>query len=228
MNMRRALMMLAALALFAPAARAADAALERSLHAFFDRGVVVAGARAELVSVGRWPDVRGAVRWSLPALRGHPARLFLIAEQGRGSHARRWYVPVRVHWWARAVVAREDIPARTVISPSMLTVRRADIAGRVGRWWRDPASVSGLRANRPIARGEVISSTAVRRLPLIQRGREVTILAARGGVRVTALGKALRSANAGEFVQVRNLRSKRIVQARVLDAHTVRVETGGA
>ncbi len=225
--MRRALIMLAALALFAPGAHAADAALERSLHAFFDRGVVVAGARAELISVQRWPDTRGAARWSLPSLRGHPAQLFLTAEQGRGSHTRRWYVPVRVHWWARAVVAREDIPARTVLSPSMLTIQRTDIAGRMGRWWQRPADLAGMRVSRPIVRGEVVSSTAVRRLPLIQRGREVTILASQGGVRVTALGKALRSANAGEFVQVRNLRSKRIIQARVLDAHTVRVELGG-
>ncbi len=231
MRMRPAILLLAALAIIqagAAPAEAADAALERSLHAFFHRGIVADGARAELVRVQRWPDTKGAARWRMPTLRGHPAQLFLTAIQGKGAHARRWYVPVRVRWWARAVVAREDIPARAILDPSMLTVAKADVAGRAGRWWREPGELAGVRANRPIARGEVVFSSAVRRPPLVQRGREVTILARVGGIRVTALGTALRAANRGEVVPVRNRRSKQIVQARVVDAHTVRVVVGGA
>lgn len=212
----------------APGASATDAAMAQSLQTFFAQGVTHDGARAELVHVQRWPDASGALRWTLPALRGHPAQLFLTATQGKGPRARRWYVPVRVRWWAKAVVAREDIPARAVLSPSMLTVTRANVAGHAGRWWRDPQELAGVRANHDIAKGEVVFSSSVRRPPLVQRGREVVILARIGGVRVTALGKALRAANAGETVPVRNLRSKQVIQARVVDAHTVRVVVGGA
>ncbi len=214
---------------------AEDSALRQSLYDFFAAGVTVDGATASLVSVSNWPDHAGALRWSLPPLHGHPRYFSLIAEQVArghgarrgGARARRWYVRVEVQWWARVAVAKSDIPARAMLNPSMVTMRRVDIAGRNGSGFSSPAAVDGLRLLRRARKGEPIYVAMTHRMPMIKRGQLVTIEARYGAVQVTTAGKALRSARRGELVLVENLRSKRQVQGTVVNAHTVRVAFGG-
>ena len=154
-------LILLAMLLGAQPAYAEDAAMHASLQSFFDRGVQLDGAKAELVDVMNWPDAKGKLRWHLPHLSGHPERVSMIAEQGEGSDMHRWYVPVRLHWWVKAVVAKDDVPPRTLLVASMLKRARVDIAGRSGDWWNDPAKLAGARTTRPIRAGEVIYSSYV-------------------------------------------------------------------
>lgn len=217
------------LALFIAAspAYAEDTAMHASLDAFFTHGVHVNGARAELISVQRWPETQGRLNWHLPNLRSHPGQISLIATRGAGTHVRRWYVPVRVHWWANAMVASRDMEARTIITSAMLEQKRVDIAGHAGRWWRDPQQLTGMRTTRPLRQGQAIFASFVKRPPLIRRGDEVSLMAHIGGIRVFATGKALKSAGLGDMVRVQNLRSKQIMQATVIGAHAVRVISRG-
>lgn len=220
-------LILLALLVGAQPAYAEDDAMRTSLQAFFDRGVQMDGAKAELDGVEHWPDAEGKLQWHLPHLSGHPERVSMIAEQGEGAHARRWYVPVRLHWWVNAVVAKEGVSARTLLVPSMLKHARVDVAGHSGHWWTKVGRLAGARTTRPLRAGEVVYSSYVIRPPLLRRGDMVTLVARIGGVQVTAVGKVLRPAGRGERVQVRNMRSKQILQATVVDKNTAYVFVGG-
>jgi len=209
-------------------ALAEDAPMKISLDAFFARGVHVNGATAELIGVQRWPNAKGRLIWHLPRMRKHPAQISMIATQGAGSHTRRWYVPVRVHWWADAVVVKNDTPARAMLTPPMLGRKRVDIAGHAGRWWNDTRQLVGTRTTRPLRKGQAVFSSYVKRPPLINRGDEVSMLAHIGGIQVFATGKALKSAGLGDTVRVQNIRSKQVMQATVIGAHAVRVILRGA
>ncbi|MDQ6957870.1 MAG: flagellar basal body P-ring formation chaperone FlgA [Mariprofundaceae bacterium] len=210
------------------AAWAEDTPMKASLDAFFAQGVRVSGATAKLIGVQRWPNAKGRLIWHLPRLRKHPVQISLIATQGTGLHARRWYVPVRVHWWADAVVVKNDTPTRAMLTPSMLDRKLVDVAGHAGRWWNDTRQLVGTRTTRPLQKGQAIFNSYVKRPPLIKRGDEVSMIAHIGGIRVFATGKALRSAGLGDTVRVQNIRSKQIMQATVSGAHTVRVISRGA
>lgn len=213
----------------APAATlAADAAMRDSLHAFFARGIVHQGAKAELVQVLRWPETSGRLHWRVPHMAGHPARMSLIAEQDRHGQTQRWYVPVRVHWWARAVVARGEIPPRARLNGAELAVKRVDVAGLSGHWWQNPARLRGARTLRLLPAGSVLLSSSIRRPPLLNNGDRITLIAQVSGVRVRASGKVLRNANIGDRIRVQNLGSREILQATIIDARTARVEAGGA
>lgn len=202
----------------------ADKMMQQSLYAFFNHGVVVQGATAELAGVDHWPEARGTMHWSLPlSLYGHPGRFSLIAEQG----ARRWYVSVRVHWMAEAIVTRKNIPARTLLTMDMMTKSRTDIAGHSGNWWNDARELAGMRLNRPLAAGAMIQSNQVTMPPLVKRGDTVTIILEAGGLHIRTEGTALRSAVAGERIMVRNMRSQEIIQAVVEKAGLVRVSLNG-
>ena len=198
--------------------------LEKSLHDFFAQGIHYQGAKAELIQVDRWPNVKGALRWHLPNISRHARRVSLIAEQGEGQNLRRWYVPVQLHWWANAVTVRQELPARSLLRSSMLQVQRKDVAGHTGIWWKKTTKLVGMRLTRPLHIGDVVSSYAVKRPPLIKRGDRVTIIVGNGSFLVRAAGKAMQAAGLGEKVLVQNMRSKKRIEAIVLDAHTVRVQ----
>jgi len=199
---------------------ASDSVMQQSLQNFFNNGVVVRGASAELIRVERWPDARGAIRWSLPlSLRGHPKRFSLIAEQ----EGRRWYVSVRVHWWATAVIMNKDIPARSLLTHSMLKRTRTDIAGHSGYWIRQKNDAIGMRLTRRLHQGDLLLRNYMQRPPLIQRGDVVMMLLDLGGLHVRTQGKAMRSAGMGQRVMVKNLRSQEVVQTIVEGAGAVRV-----
>jgi len=219
---------LAILLLFSMDAHAdADKAMEKSIHTFFASGIYSEGARAQLIEVAQWPDTDGALRWRMPSFSKHPSRMSLIAEKGEGKSRHRWYVPVRLRWWSEAVVAKSDLPARTLLTKSALTQKRINIAGHPGSWWKDSSELIGTRLMRPLKAGQVVYSPYVKRPKLLRRGDHVTMIANFGELKVEATGKVMRSAGKGERIQVQNLRSKKVLQAIVVDANTVHVITGG-
>jgi len=223
----RLLVTLTAVALLMPISASANA-MKDSLHALFAKGIRHQGATAELIEVSRWPATTGNVVWRLPTLSRHTSRLSLIAEQGSGQQKKRWYVPVRVHWWADAVVVKQHAPARSLLLSDALEVKRVDVADHVGVWWAKTSSLNGMQVTRPLHQGDVVYSTSVKQPPLIKRGDVVTIVAHVGAISVHAEGKALKSGSRGDRLLVQNLRSKQMMQATVMDAQTVFVETGGA
>jgi len=227
--MMRLLTLIPALALLwaMPVIAAQDSAMQSSLEAFFNQGVVYAHARAELVEVLKWPVTTGALHWSLPTLHGHPARTILIAEQTSAQGNRRWNVPVRLHWWTRAIVADRDLPTGTILSKSLMRPARADIAGHRGSIWQQPHALIGARLTRSVRGGEILSSRVVSMRPIMRRGQQVTILASMDGIRVRTRGVAMQKGSLGSQIRVRNSKSREILQANVLDAHTVRVYAGG-
>ncbi len=216
----------AAFALLLPAiaqATTPDADLRLSLQKFFSSGITLHGASAQLISVERWPDASGAMSWHLPPLRGHPGRFSLIAEQS----GKRWYVPVRVHWWAMAIVMDKSVSARSLLFTSMLKKTRTDIAGHRGHWWTKAGDLKGMRLTRPLQEGDVIFSSFVKQPPLIKRGDIVQIFLDAGAIHIRTEGKALASAGRGERIMVKNLRSRETVQAIAEDSGVVRIALSG-
>ena len=201
---------------------------QASLRAFFAAKPKAQGAVARLVKVRRWPDIRGQVRWSLPALRFLSSRISLIAEQGRGKQLRRWYVPVEVQWMRKVITLKHDVPAQTVLHQHMLRQTWANIADIRGQTWSTLQDVVGLKTLRNMRKGAVVATSWVKRPPLIQRGDHVTIVVHTGTIQVRAEGIALKSGSKGDRMLVQNIRSKQTLQSIVQDAHTVSITMGGA
>lgn len=203
---------------------ATDSAMQQSLEKFFNNGVALRGATAELIRVESWPNSAGAMRWSLPNIkRGHPQRFSLIAEQG----SKKWYVPVRVHWWAKAVVMKKSVPARSLLSQDMMKQTRADIAGHNGYWWDNSRDLTGMRLTRPLAKGDVIFRSHIKQPPMIKRGDIVQIILDTGRISIRSEGKAMRNASRGDRILVKNMRSNEVIQAVAEDTGIVRISLRG-
>ena len=83
--------------------------------------------------------------------------------------------------------------------------------------------LQGLVASRTLVPGRPILLSDLKQPDIVKAGKSVTLVYQDGGLFITGLGVALRSASAGETVQVRNADSGVIVSGIVGDDGTVKV-----
>jgi len=109
-------------------------------------------------------------------------------------------------------VAAATIYPGEIIRPGMLVKRRVPRRWAMrGGYVTDPESVVGKMARITIVRGRPVPVNAVREPWAVRNGAIVRVLFTSGALSISALGRALQNASAGERVPVRNIDSGRIV-----------------
>lgn len=88
------------------------------------------------------------------------------------------------------------------------------------------AELDDTRLRRNLQRGDMLTRSALERIPDVEFGQEVRIEYSGGGLTLSAAGYALQKGIVGETVRVRNLSSKRIIKAVVAGPGLVRISTG--
>lgn len=135
----------------------------------------------------------------------------------------RVYVPVQVVRMVEVVVLERTLPRGTPLAVDDLTTARRDVAGLRGTYYADMQALVGLETTRRLAAGEVVTARHVAAPLLVRRGHAVTLEAAGGGIAVRVTGRALEDGGEGDPVRVRNTRSERVVEGRVVGRDRVRV-----
>ncbi|MHC4271567.1 MAG: flagellar basal body P-ring formation chaperone FlgA [Planctomycetota bacterium] len=131
-------------------------------------------------------------------------------------------VTFRFKFNSRKAVALFDIPAGAVITSENIRIEKAVSNYPEPADWSPPY---GLVARRRIPANSTVENTAVgatENIVVIERNQTVTIRAESPGLVITAVGIALQKGQAGEFIRVRNVDSKRIVFAKVCEDGTVK------
>lgn len=84
--------------------------------------------------------------------------------------------------------------------------------------------VIGKKVTRGIKAGQPLKKSLLKIPEDISRGDRVTILAVGKGLRITVPGIAGEKGRKGETIKVKNINSKKIIYARVIDSTTVKVD----
>jgi flagella basal body P-ring formation protein FlgA len=84
--------------------------------------------------------------------------------------------------------------------------------------------VIGKQMQRKVGNGEIIFSSMIEIPPLIYKGDKVTIIAESSALLIKTTGIALSDGYAGEQIRVKNTMSNKVIQAKVVDQHTVKVQ----
>jgi len=159
----------------------------------------------------------------LPARDRLPGRIpFQVTASGPEGGEPQW-ATARVEVMVPALVAARTIGRHQVLEPSLLVPMDVPLSQLPGGAVTDPARLVGTRAVRRIAQGAPVTGRMVETPPVVLRGERVTLMVRRPGLTVTAVGQATEDGAPDELIQVLNLRSRRTVQGRVVDAHTVEV-----
>ncbi|MDR2137131.1 MAG: flagellar basal body P-ring formation chaperone FlgA, partial [Synergistaceae bacterium] len=110
---------------------------------------------------------------------------------------------VRLVWTQPALVLARSVKKGEVLKESDFVVRQIRVS-RAGVYASRASEVAGRALKKNIAQGETIPLNSVADVPIINRGKIVTIVAQNAGLRVEARGEALEDGALGDSIRVRN------------------------
>ncbi len=135
---------------------------------------------------------------------------------------------VRLSGWVdvfeKVVCTTRAMQPGEIVKASDVYLARKNISRLSTRVLTDIQSVIGLMLKRDIKENICLKAWMLKKKPIVKRGDIVTILAERGGIKVTASGMIMEKGFSGEMVKVRNTMSKKHIYARIINDTTVMVD----
>jgi len=122
------------------------------------------------------------------------------------------------------LVAKAHLPRGKVLEVQDLEVVVRDLNEAPKDVISSMEAALGKVLKRFVSQGEALRLSALEEPILIKRGQLVTILAENERLKITALGMAQENGVKGDIIKVTNVDSKKVVQGRVVEKDTVRVE----
>lgn len=118
--------------------------------------------------------------------------------------------------------AREVLPQETIQEGDVVLEMEA-LSPENEKALSSMDQVLGKKAKKRLGAGDVITESVLVKETLIQRGDLVTIVAQKGGIVVTAVGKSRGSGSLGDMIVVENLTSRKRMEAEIVGERMVQV-----
>jgi flagellar basal body P-ring formation protein FlgA len=133
------------------------------------------------------------------------------------------YVPARVDTLAKVAVALKNLERGDVISPGDVELSLMNTAQVGYGYITQSDQIVGMELKRGLPLGSPIRLVHLKAPEVVSKGEKVTLEAGIGGLTVVTNARAMTAGKMGEQIQVRNIKSNRIVEARVVAPGRVRV-----
>lgn len=133
------------------------------------------------------------------------------------------YVPVKVTVYGQVLVVTRALARDAIVGTADLALERRDLGSLYGGYLSDPAQAVGMVLRRSLAPGAALEPAALAPQELVRRGQRVMLVSRGAGIEVRAEGEALADGARGEWIQVRNATSKRVVEGTVVEPGVVQV-----
>ena len=124
--------------------------------------------------------------------------------------------------WKTVPCAARVLNRGDVLEPDLVTFARKNLAFLPRLPW-DGRGLP-LRMTSAVGTEQVIHADAVEPIPAIRKGALVTLVYEGRTLRLSVPAESLEDGSIGNVIRVRNMQSKKIIAARVLDAETVRTQ----
>ncbi|MEW8508599.1 MAG: flagellar basal body P-ring formation chaperone FlgA [Candidatus Thiodiazotropha sp.] len=134
------------------------------------------------------------------------------------------YVSARIALEIPVVTATRDLARGQAISRADIILETTDTTRLLRGYYESIDQVVGRTLKRGLQRGKAVTPSLLVVQKTVQRGEQVTILAATGAIEVRMQGKAMKNGNPGDLIPVVNVKSKKELQARVVSEGLVRVD----
>jgi flagella basal body P-ring formation protein FlgA len=152
---------------------------------------------------------------------GESMRFTLITDQGAALP-----VTVAMRVSGTRVVTKRAVARGEIVTGDDVESIAGEIAGVPMRRLPTASDVTGAKALRPLSVGETVLESFVATRRVIERGDDVTVVAAAGAIEVTAAMVASDGGQLGDVIRVMNPDTKRFLRARIVKAGVVEVIDG--
>jgi len=132
-------------------------------------------------------------------------------------------VPVSIRAYMVVAVASNQLLRGHRISPNDISLAEMDIEKLKYGYFTKPEPILGMQLKRSLTINAPFTPKLLRFPIVIQRGEHVTISAQASALSVKTNGIALGSGTVGEKIPIRNTKSQRIVEGRIISAGHVAV-----
>jgi flagella basal body P-ring formation protein FlgA len=129
----------------------------------------------------------------------------------------------RLVWSQPALMLTRSVKKGDVLKESDFVLRPIRVS-RAGVYASKVSQAVGRSLKKNLSQGEAIVLNLLVEVPIIERGKSVTILVQSAGITVKAKGEALESGTLGNTIKVRNLASKTVLTAVIVTNDTVEVK----
>lgn len=135
----------------------------------------------------------------------------------RCSGSRPWsiYVGTKVILEQPVVVINNSLPKRHILTAKDLNLESQDIFKLRGGYATDTGKIIGLELKRPVRTGAIVYNHLLKEPNIISKGDRVLVVAQRGALKVSSPGIALNSGSRGDKIRIENLRSSKVIQAKI-------------
>ena len=122
-----------------------------------------------------------------------------------------------------SVIAMENIgPSMQSISEFALTLRPI-YTDRPENYFTNLDIIKFYKPSRPIVKGSPITIRDVSKMHLVKMGRPITVILGGKGFNISSTGMPMTNAGLHESIQVKNLKTNKIINGEVIDFNKVKV-----
>lgn len=165
-------------------------------------------------------DVRAELPTTISYVSLTPVRAIIFVN-GRAYRTISFTASVKVY--DTVLVANRDLRVEMQVSEGDFRLTEVAVDGR-NEYVKEVSQVAGLVPHRFIRAGSPVTLSYFQQPIAVNPSQRVTIIVNYRGIKATAQGIVMTRGRIGDLVKVKNETSKRILTARVIDAHTVEVK----
>ena len=119
------------------------------------------------------------------------------------------YVGASIKQYRNVWVSNGAISRGSIITNTHIALAKKEISFIHAEYFDENSSPIGLKAKRPIRKGDIIQVLALEKPMAVSRGDRVIVIARVNGLEIRTAATALDSAAEGERIRVRNIASKK-------------------
>ncbi|MGF1449101.1 MAG: flagellar basal body P-ring formation chaperone FlgA [Opitutales bacterium] len=140
-----------------------------------------------------------------------------------GQDAGSFRLPVRAQLWREIFFARRTLNTGTVVAEDELMIREVDLLDMHNPSVAATADLRDFEMVRTVAAGRPLLWRDVKTIPLVREGEVIEAVCDDGLLHISMKAVALEDGGRGDFIRVRNLQTKKDIQAEVIDDKKARV-----
>lgn len=131
---------------------------------------------------------------------------------------RQWsfYLNSAVDRWRQVLVATRNLPRGVKLSSDDVAMREIKTGANSNGLISSLEDTIGMETQRSIVAGSPIRASYLEQPEVVQRGDQLVVLARGAGIAVSTTAIALSGGKQGQQIRVKNLKTKKIFQARVV------------
>ncbi len=137
----------------------------------------------------------------------------------------RWslFVPGQVRLFRDVIIAARPLKRDSTLSDTDVYLAERDVSLLTQGYLTSLDQVLGNKLTRPVQLDQALAPTLLQLAEVVRKGDQVVITARSGGINVRMPGEAMSDGAPGTQIRVKNLRSGRVVKARVAGPGQVEV-----